>query len=85
MRVIYVWSFWLTTISNLADDGRSNNSNRNKIFHSTNTKKVEGMEPRAQSVSFQKMTYGGINGAYYTAMTSRRSGNDGVCDLFTPL
>lgn len=40
--------------------------------------KVEGERPRQGSVCFQKVTYGGINGAYYTASTTRRTGNDGV-------
>ncbi|XP_073126547.1 uncharacterized protein [Henckelia pumila] len=35
-------------------------------------------QPHTQSVSFQRVTYGGINGAYSTAMTTRRVGNDGV-------
>ena len=44
--------------------------------------KAQGMIPQAQSVSFQKVTYGGINRAYYTAATTRRTGNDGVNLVF---
>lgn len=40
--------------------------------------KIEGSNPQARSVSFQKVTYGGINGPYYSATTTRRTGSDGV-------
>ncbi|XAR63171.1 hypothetical protein NMG60_11023016 [Bertholletia excelsa] len=40
--------------------------------------KVEGTKPQARSVSYQKVTYGGLDGAYYTATTTRSTGNDGV-------
>ena len=40
-----------------------------------------GERPQKGSVSFQKVTYGGINGAYYTASATRRTGNDGVSKL----
>ncbi|KAK9053584.1 hypothetical protein SSX86_024658 [Deinandra increscens subsp. villosa] len=33
---------------------------------------------RTVSHSFKKVTYGGINGAYYTATTTRKSGSDGL-------
>ncbi|KAJ6400417.1 hypothetical protein OIU84_015961 [Salix udensis] len=41
---------------------------------------TEGTEPRVRSSSFQtcKVTYGGIDGAYYTSTRSRRTGSDGV-------
>ncbi|XP_071700932.1 uncharacterized protein [Rutidosis leptorrhynchoides] len=43
-----------------------------------NYNRVEGTKSQSQSVSFKKVTYGGINGAYYTATTARKSGSDGV-------
>ncbi|KAH6789548.1 hypothetical protein C2S51_004554 [Perilla frutescens var. frutescens] len=48
------------------------------VSSTTNHNKVEARKPQSRSVSFQRVTYGGINGAYYTATTSRRAGNDGV-------
>ncbi|GAA0145426.1 intercellular signal molecule [Lithospermum erythrorhizon] len=35
-------------------------------------------QPQARNVTFQRVTYGGINGTYYTATTTRREGGDGV-------
>lgn len=43
-----------------------------------NFNRVEGTKPQTQGISFKKVTYGGINGAYYTATTTRKSGSDGV-------
>nr|GEX34691.1 hypothetical protein [Tanacetum cinerariifolium] len=47
-----------------------------------NHNRFDGTKPQSQSqshgVSFKKVTYGGINGAYYTATTTRKSGSDGV-------
>lgn len=40
--------------------------------------RVERTKPQTQSVSFKKVTYGGINGVYYTATTTRKSGSDGM-------
>ncbi|KAL8062500.1 hypothetical protein ABFX02_02G151500 [Erythranthe guttata] len=53
-------------------------SNGRDVLYSNDRKKVEVMQPLTKSVSFQRVTYGGINGAYYTASTSRRVGSDGV-------
>lgn len=46
-----------------------------------NHNRIERTKPQTQSVSFKKVTYGGINGAYYTATTTRKSGSDGVRNL----
>lgn len=45
---------------------------------------TEGTEPRVRSSSFQtcKVTYGGIDGAYYTSTRARRTGSDGVSKPF---
>lgn len=44
----------------------------------TNRNIIERTKPQTRSVSYKKVTYGGINGAYYTATRSRKSGSDGV-------
>lgn len=47
-----------------------------------NHNRFNGTKPQSQSqsqgVSFKKVTYGGIDGAYYTATTTRKLGIDGV-------
>ncbi|PIN11801.1 hypothetical protein CDL12_15591 [Handroanthus impetiginosus] len=60
------------------NDGGKSASDRKEISFSTNHDKVEPTRPQTRGVSFQRVTYGGINGAYYTATTSRRTGSDGV-------
>lgn len=52
-------------------------SNGKHVSHKISRDKLEA-QPRTQNVSFQRVTYGGINGEYSTAMTTRRIGNDGV-------
>ncbi|GFP82256.1 hypothetical protein PHJA_000368800 [Phtheirospermum japonicum] len=59
------------------DHGKSSNNGR-EISYSTNHDKVEANQQQPRGVSYQRVTYGGINGAYYTATTSRRTGNDGA-------
>lgn len=46
-------------------------------------KKLEGSHPQSRSYSFQtsKVTYGGIDGAYYTSSRTRRAGHDGVSNF----
>ncbi|XP_076891454.1 uncharacterized protein LOC143542864 isoform X2 [Bidens hawaiensis] len=48
------------------------------VKFNVNHNRIARTEPRKQSVSFKKVTYGGINGTYYTATTTRKSGSDGV-------
>lgn len=52
-----------------------------ELQRTINYNRVEGTKPQSQSVSFRKVSYGGINGTYYTATTTRRTGRDGVCFL----
>ncbi|KAL6981800.1 hypothetical protein U1Q18_023420 [Sarracenia purpurea var. burkii] len=59
------------------DDQTDEKKSKDVAFR-TDYNRVEGINPQARSVSFQKVTYGGINGAYYTATASRRTGSDGV-------
>ncbi|XP_062000503.1 uncharacterized protein LOC133717782 isoform X2 [Rosa rugosa] len=42
--------------------------------------KVQGTQPQSRSASVQscRVTYGGVDGAYYTSTRTRRAGNDGV-------
>lgn len=42
---------------------------------------LERTESKTQSASYRRVTYGGIEGAYYTATTTRKTGSDGVCSL----
>ncbi|KAF5801197.1 putative myeloid leukemia factor [Helianthus annuus] len=43
-----------------------------------NHNRIERTKPQTHSTSFKKVTYGGINGTYYTAATTRKSGSDGM-------
>ncbi|KAI7748603.1 hypothetical protein M8C21_012403 [Ambrosia artemisiifolia] len=45
---------------------------------SVNHNRIERTKPQTHSTSFKKVTYGGINGTYYTATTTRKSGSDGM-------
>ncbi|OIS99172.1 PREDICTED: uncharacterized protein LOC109230855 isoform X1 [Nicotiana attenuata] len=38
---------------------------------------LEGTESKPQSASYRRVTYGGIEGAYYTATTTRKTGSNG--------
>lgn len=62
----------------MADHGKSA-SNGREISHTSNYNKAKVSQPQTRSVSFQRVSYGGANGVYYSATTSRRSGSDGVC------
>ncbi|KDP28758.1 hypothetical protein JCGZ_14529 [Jatropha curcas] len=50
------------------------------VNHRDDYNKIEGTEPQVHNFSFQtsKVTYGGVDGAYYTSTRSRRAGSDGV-------
>ncbi|KAK9202458.1 hypothetical protein WN944_017669 [Citrus x changshan-huyou] len=50
------------------------------VNYKTHQSKVQGTQPQARGFSFQtcKVTYGGVDGAYYTSSRTRRTGNDGV-------
>ncbi|CAK7347906.1 unnamed protein product [Dovyalis caffra] len=57
-------------------DERENNA----VNYRSDFKRTEGTKPQIRSSSFQtcKVTYGGIDGAYYTSTRNRRTGSDGV-------
>lgn len=46
--------------------------------------KVEGEQSQGRSFSVQtcRVTYGGVDGAYYTSTRTRRAGGDGVSNVF---
>lgn len=71
----------------------NNNSNCNSdlaeekgknVNHRHDYNKMEGNKPQAHNFSFQtcKVTYGGVDGAYYTSSRTRRAGSDGVSNFF---
>ncbi|EEF39905.1 conserved hypothetical protein [Ricinus communis] len=49
------------------------------VNHGSDYNRIEGNKSQARSFSFQtcKVTYGGVDGAYYTCTRTRRAGNDG--------
>ncbi|KAH7577783.1 hypothetical protein JRO89_XS01G0298800 [Xanthoceras sorbifolium] len=61
------------------DDVDANGQDQeNELYNPHN--KVEGTRPQARNCSFQtcKVTYGGVDGAYYTSTRTRRAGSDGA-------
>lgn len=62
----------------VADHNKSKSISKD-VAHRLKAKKNEGAKAQTQNVSYRRVTYGGINGAYYTATTTRRTGSDGVC------
>ncbi|XP_075102861.1 uncharacterized protein LOC107793913 isoform X4 [Nicotiana tabacum] len=64
-------------------DGEPDDHNKSKsiskdVAHRLKAKKNEGAKAQTQNVSYRRVTYGGINGAYYTATTTRRTGSNGM-------
>ncbi|XVF79878.1 hypothetical protein PTKIN_Ptkin15bG0025600 [Pterospermum kingtungense] len=59
----------------VANDGKIQNVNHRKDFD-----RMEETKSQTRNFGFQtcKVTYGGVNGAYYTSTKSRRTGSDGV-------
>lgn len=60
------------------DEGADVERKANHVNYRNDNNKAEGTKPQTRSFSFQSVKYGGINGAYYTASTTRRTGEDGV-------
>lgn len=58
------------------DDGPADGN----VSHKGDNRRMQRAEPTARSFSFQtsKVTYGGVNGSYYTSTRTRRAGTDGV-------
>lgn len=64
-----------------ADHSKSSKIISKDVTRGMEDMKLEGTQSKPQSMSYRRVTYGGINGTYYTATTTRRAGNDGVCSL----
>lgn len=61
------------------DQSEDHNKHRSTDKSSrTDNSKVGGKKGQTSSVSFQRVTYGGISGPYYSASTTRRTGSDGM-------
>lgn len=63
------------------NENASKNSSKSTSY-GTDHSKVGGTQGRTCGASFQRVTYGGINGPYYTASTRRTTGKDGVIKIF---
>ncbi|KAL5571543.1 hypothetical protein UlMin_021140 [Ulmus minor] len=61
------------------DDAVDERKNKN-VSGKSEPYKVEKSQPHSRNFSFQtsKVTYGGVDGAYYTSTRTRRAGSDGV-------
>ncbi|KVH89193.1 hypothetical protein Ccrd_008830 [Cynara cardunculus var. scolymus] len=66
------------TTFHITDHGCLAEEVKKDVRFNGNHNRMEGTKPQTQSISYKKVTYGGINGAYYTATTTRKSGSDGV-------
>ncbi|XP_031269749.1 uncharacterized protein LOC116128189 isoform X2 [Pistacia vera] len=62
------------------DDVDADERKSKSVNHINHHNKVEGTQSQAHSSSFQtcRVTYGGVDGAYYTSTRTRRAGNDGM-------
>ncbi|KAJ4952960.1 hypothetical protein NE237_029792 [Protea cynaroides] len=58
------------------DEGRRNK----QVQHRNDYNRFDRAQPQSRSFSFQSstVTYGGVDGAYYSSSTTRRTGGDGV-------
>lgn len=59
------------------DDG-DNEAHSKDVSYRTDSNRVQGKQPQTRGVSFRKVSYGGIDGTYYTATKTRKTGSDGV-------
>ncbi|PWZ07613.1 hypothetical protein Zm00014a_032289 [Zea mays] len=62
------------------DDGIDETEGGQVELHRDLSRANSGGQPQARTFTYQSssVTYGGINGAYYTASKSRRTGSDGI-------
>lgn len=68
--------------------GHNKNASKNSsksTYYGTDHGKEGGTQGRTSGVTFQRVSYGGINGPYYTASTRRTIGKDGVSKIFFSL
>ncbi|XP_060218835.1 uncharacterized protein LOC132645707 isoform X3 [Lycium barbarum] len=59
------------------DDHSKSKSVSKDVTHGMKDLKLEGAQSKTQGMSYRRVTYGGIDGTYYSATTTRRTGNDG--------
>ncbi|CAN4111764.1 unnamed protein product [Withania somnifera] len=59
------------------DDHSKSKSISKDVTHGMKDMKLEGSQSQTQGMSYRRVTYGGIDGTYYTATTTRRAGSDG--------
>lgn len=54
----------------------------NILIHSNDRNKVEGAQSQGRvSVQTSRVTYGGVDGEYYTSTRTTKRGTDGVSDF----
>ncbi|XP_016575289.1 uncharacterized protein LOC107873078 [Capsicum annuum] len=63
-------------------EDQTDDHSKNKIISKDVTRgmkdmKLKGTQSKTQSMSYRRVAYGGIDGTYYTATTTRRAGSDG--------
>ncbi|KAM3322944.1 hypothetical protein P3S67_004095 [Capsicum chacoense] len=63
------------------DDHSKNKSISKDVTRGMKDMKLKGTQSKTQSMSYRRVAYGGIDGTYYTATTTRRAGSDGVCSF----
>ncbi|MCD9637539.1 hypothetical protein HAX54_020874 [Datura stramonium] len=59
------------------DDHSKSKSISKDVTRGMKDMKLEGTQSKPQNMSYRRVTYGGIDGTYYTATTTRRAGSDG--------
>ncbi|XP_057980570.1 uncharacterized protein LOC131166239 [Malania oleifera] len=59
-------------------DDYADDRNMKRIHYRNDHNQAERTQPQAQSFSFRKVTYGGLDGAYYTSCTTRKTGSNGL-------
>ncbi|CAI0400027.1 unnamed protein product [Linum tenue] len=60
------------------DDDETNEGNVLAVNRGIEHTRTQGNGARSRGFSYSKVTYGGVNGAYYSSTRSRRVGGDGV-------
>lgn len=74
-RILYQWYVYVVFVIFLFIEMQGGQLQPRRDFNRAN----EG-QPQARTFTYQSssVTYGGVNGAYYTASKTRRTGSDGV-------
>lgn len=72
------WANQCPLVEHPEDQTDDHNTSKGKDKEFPNQVEAEATQPQTRTVSFQRVTYGGVNGSYYTATTTRRAGRNGV-------